>query len=182
MWGFWVLLFFSVSIFSLILARNNRLGLNCRLFLKQHLWSQFRSSSFSWARLNVSPVVWTMVQSKRGEAWLEISSLGLSLVKFLYSSVFIVMQLLFLFPRPERQDFSMRTPQVLHVPYRLLPAPEERPQRHVEAPSLPCLTPKPVCRLPRSLPALCSHQDFCIICMFFGSFPCLIGTLTPAGF
>lgn len=152
------------------------------MILSQLMGMEDRSSSFSWARLNVSPFVWTMVQSKRGEAWLEISSLGLPLVKFLYSSVFIVMQLLFLFPRPERQDFSVRTPQVLHVPHRLLPAPEERPQRHVEAPPVPRLAPKPVCLLPRSLPALCSHQDFCIICMFFGSFPCLIGTLTPAGF
>lgn len=39
--------------FPLNSARNMWLDLNCELYLEQHLWSQFRSCSFSWAGLNL---------------------------------------------------------------------------------------------------------------------------------
>lgn len=45
--------YFSLSaFFPLNSARNIWLDLNCELYLDQHLWSQFRSRSFSWAGLN----------------------------------------------------------------------------------------------------------------------------------
>ena len=45
--------YFSFSaFFSINSARNIWLDLNCELYQEQHLWSQFRSHSFSWADLN----------------------------------------------------------------------------------------------------------------------------------